>query len=149
MIAGRAASLRTIYFRQKSESVSLRDPSQGGVTACRCSTDVGKTTRSGLAWRGGWAPPQHDKLYTASHTGGVETQAWRGRIHRITSQRLARGGWRLTYRMANLRGLRESTGKRKKQMKKHTAAPTLHATKMSIRSHRLTVESEIISLGPI
>lgn len=40
--------------------------------------------------------------------------------------------------MANLRGFKESTGKRKKQIKKQTAAPTLQATKMSIRSHRLT-----------
>ena len=46
----------------------------------------------------------------------------------------------MTYRIANLRGFNDNTGKRKKQRKKHTAAPRLHATKMSIRSHRLTVD---------
>lgn len=43
-----------------------------------------------------------------------------------------------TYRMANLRGLSDSTGNRKKQSMKHTAAPRMHAMNMSIRSHRLT-----------
>lgn len=43
-----------------------------------------------------------------------------------------------TYRMANLRGLSESTGNKKKQIKKQTAAPALHAMNTSIRSHRLT-----------
>lgn len=43
-----------------------------------------------------------------------------------------------TYKMANLRGLSVRTGKRKKQMRKQTAAPRLQAAKMSIRSHRLT-----------
>lgn len=40
--------------------------------------------------------------------------------------------------MANLRGFSDKTGKRKKQRRKQTAAPRLHAMKMSIRSHRLT-----------
>lgn len=42
--------------------------------------------------------------------------------------------------MANLRGFSDSTGNRKKHRKKHTAAPTLHAMNISIRSHRLTGE---------
>jgi hypothetical protein len=58
-------------------------------------------------------------------------------------EREGRGIRRATYRMANLRGLSESAGNRKKQMTKQTAAPRLHAKNMSIRSHRLTVKSEI------
>lgn len=45
---------------------------------------------------------------------------------------------RATYRIANLRGLMAKAGNRKKQIRKQTAAPRLHAAKMSIRSHRLT-----------
>lgn len=48
----------------------------------------------------------------------------------------ARG--RVTYKMANLRGLNVRTGNRKKQIMKQTAAPKLQAAKMSIRSHRDT-----------
>jgi hypothetical protein len=49
----------------------------------------------------------------------------------------------VTYRIANLRGFSESTGNRKKQITKQTAAPRLHAEKMSIRSQRLTIEDKI------
>lgn len=48
-----------------------------------------------------------------------------------------------TYRMANLRGFSDSTGNRKKQSMKHTAAPRMHAMNMSIRSHRLTIEKMV------
>lgn len=45
---------------------------------------------------------------------------------------------RRTHSMANFRGRRESTGKRKKQVMKHTAAPRLQAANARRRSHRLT-----------
>lgn len=44
-----------------------------------------------------------------------------------------------TYRTANFRGRRASTGKRKKQRVKQAAAPRLQQAKTSRRSHRLTV----------
>jgi hypothetical protein len=47
-----------------------------------------------------------------------------------------------THKMANLRGLSDKTGNKKKQIMKQTAAPKLHAPKMSIRSHRLTIRSQ-------
>lgn len=47
--------------------------------------------------------------------------------------------------MANLRGFSDSTGNRKKQRKKHTAAPTLQAMNINIRSHRLTGETLVKS----
>jgi predicted esterase YcpF (UPF0227 family) len=53
------------------------------------------------------------------------------------------GYWNGTYKMANLRGFNDSTGKRKKQIMKHTAAPRLQAMNMSIRSHRLTSEDNV------
>lgn len=43
-----------------------------------------------------------------------------------------------TYRITNLRGLKDRTGNRAKQMTKQASAPKLHAPKMSKRSHRLT-----------
>jgi hypothetical protein len=49
-----------------------------------------------------------------------------------------------TYRVANFRGAVTTIGKRKKQMKKHTAAPKLHAKKMRRRSHRLTKQSDYL-----
>lgn len=45
-----------------------------------------------------------------------------------------------TYRMTNLRGLRDSTGKRAKQMTKQASAPRLQAPNINNRSHLLTVE---------
>lgn len=41
------------------------------------------------------------------------------------------------HNIANLRGLKERTGKRKKQITKHAAAPTLQPANMSMRSHLL------------
>src|SRR4051794_19663872 len=46
-----------------------------------------------------------------------------------------------TYRITNLDGLKERTGKRAKQMTKQARAPRLQAAKTSIRSHRLTAQS--------
>jgi hypothetical protein len=43
-----------------------------------------------------------------------------------------------TYRITNLRGLRERTGKRVKQMTKQAAAARLQKANTSMRSHRLT-----------
>jgi hypothetical protein len=57
------------------------------------------------------------------------------------------GIWNITYKMANLRGFNDSTGKRKKQIMKHTAAPRLQAMNMSIRSHRLTREDNVDQYG--
>ena len=50
-----------------------------------------------------------------------------------------------TYRTANFRGRRDSTGNRKKQITKHAAAPKLQAAKAIKRSNRLTNAEEIIS----
>lgn len=44
-----------------------------------------------------------------------------------------------TYRTANFRGRKDSTGKRKKQRTKQAAAPRLQHANTSRRSHRLTV----------
>ena len=44
----------------------------------------------------------------------------------------------MTHRMANLRGAQARTKKSRMQMVKQTAAPRLHAPKISRRSHRLT-----------
>lgn len=46
-----------------------------------------------------------------------------------------------TYSTANLRGLSDNTGNKKKHIIKQTAAPKLHAPNMSMRSHRLTRQS--------
>ncbi len=48
------------------------------------------------------------------------------------------------YRMANLRGRKDSTGKRKKQMMKQTAAPMLQPAKMRMRSHLDTERTLVV-----
>lgn len=79
----------------------------------------------------------HDKHSTAS----CPPPRWVGEIGDVLGfDKDPRGICRATYRMANLRGFSDRTGNRKKQSRKQTAAPRLHAMKMSIRSHRLTVK---------
>lgn len=46
-----------------------------------------------------------------------------------------------TYKITNLRGLKESTGKRVKHMTKQARAARLQAAKTNKRSHLLTVGS--------
>ncbi len=62
---------------------------------------------------------------------------------RLQGQEGGEGTGRWTYRITNLRGRRESTGKRAKQMTKQTKAPRLQAPKMSNRSHRLTIRKAL------
>lgn len=50
------------------------------------------------------------------------------------------GGNNATYRITNLRGRSDRTGKRKKQTTKQARAPRLQPAKTSIRSHLLTVD---------
>jgi hypothetical protein len=50
-----------------------------------------------------------------------------------------------TYRIANFRGLSESTGKSAKQTMKHAKAARLHPPKIRSRSHRLTVEAVVLA----
>lgn len=52
-----------------------------------------------------------------------------------------------THRMASLRGRSDMTGKRAKQMTKQASAARLQAPKISIRSHRLTTGSRLVSGG--
>ncbi len=54
-----------------------------------------------------------------------------------------KGKGRNTYRIANFRGLSESTGNSAKQITKHAKAARLHPPKIRSRSHRLTVEAVV------
>lgn len=53
-----------------------------------------------------------------------------------------------TYNMANLRGRRERTGNRAKQITKQARAAKLQPPNISMRSHLLTVHGPAISLFP-
>lgn len=52
-----------------------------------------------------------------------------------------------TYRITNLRGRRDNTGNKAKQMTKQARAPRLQAPKMSKRSHRLTGKQYYVSVA--
>ena len=72
---------------------------------------------------------------------GLRVVTWPGDSDRNGVQPQPRKGkGRYTYRIANFRGLSESTGKSAKQITKHAKAARLHPPKIRSRSHRLTVE---------